>query len=117
MARLRVNRKSYIAERGGSKYRVPATSFFIEDRGEPGRGPRLFGLRGGRFGDYRLLDKDLTRHEALNESVDKYGALSVFRGINALSVLNKNRPSLKAVAEEDKIWLGKFRDSKGKFKS
>lgn len=117
MARLKIHRKGYTATRGGVKYSVAPTSYFIGDRGAPGRGEKLFDLKEGKLGDYHLADKSRTRHEALNKSVHKFGALSVFRSVNALSILNKDRPKLKAVAEEDKDWFDQYRFKSGKFKT
>lgn len=118
MGRLRVHRKGYTAKRDGVEYTVKPTSFFIEDRGAPGRGEKLFDLKKGKLEGYHLKDKSKTRHEALNTAVDKFGALSVFRSVNALSNLFKaDEPKLHRVAEEDKDWFDKFRDSKRHFKS
>jgi len=40
MRRLRIDRKAFSIRRAGKKIKVKATSFFIKDRGEPGRTPR-----------------------------------------------------------------------------
>lgn len=51
-------------------------------------------LKKGELGEYGYKDISSKtagqRHRSLNKAVKKYGALSVFRKLNALYVLNKN---------------------------
>lgn len=47
-----------------------------------------------------------SRHIALGKAIKEYGQLSVFRKLNALAVLNKNRaPSTAAIFRADTNWI------------
>jgi hypothetical protein len=56
---------------------------------------------------YSMSKTALSRHRALNKAIAEYGALSVYRKLNALSVLNKNTNKKTAkTALEDRNWIG-----------
>ncbi len=67
--------------------------------GEPGKGfqgegPGIGPLRKGELGAFGYHDvKHLptkTRRAALRKAVDKYGALSIFRKLNAVAIYDRN---------------------------
>jgi hypothetical protein len=58
-----------------------------------------------KFG-YSISKSDRARHTALNKAVDRYGALSVWRKLNAQVILRKSRqPKAREVFEEDADWV------------
>ena len=79
------------------KTNIPSTTFFIEDKGYPGRGPIKIPIRtktqakkAGRPGGYLTyhgygLDKSIKeRHKALDKAVKDYGAKRVYKRLLAL---------------------------------
>lgn len=57
---------------------------------------------------YSMSAPTLSRHRALNKATKKYGALSMYRKLNALAVLNKNtNPKTSKVSKKDRNWIGK----------
>lgn len=52
---------------------------------------------------------DQERHKSLERAVQEYGALSVFRKLNAISTFNKNKnPALASKFNADKNWIKKM---------
>ena len=67
-------------------------------------------LKKGELKDlgYSTKKSATKRHRALRRSVKKYGCLSVFRKLNAVAVLNKNKnPSTSKVMLSDRNWVRK----------
>lgn len=102
-----------VAYQKQSGTRVPAAC--ITDRGLPGKTPasqRIPVSREddlGRFG-YQGIRKMAApqRHEALVKAAEAYGALAVYRKLNALMVLNRNTvPTVSDIFRRDRDWLGK----------
>jgi hypothetical protein len=57
--------------------------------------------------NYSLKSTKLSRHRALNKAIKEYGALSVYRKLNALAVLSKNTsPPTSKTAKADRNWIG-----------
>ena len=109
--KLRVERKGYSYERNGKVIRVKATVYYIEDRGKRGRGKRLFKIHKGkltRFG-YSTDKPYNERRKALRRAVKEYGALSVYRMLNAQVVLRKRerKSRAKRVFMKDRDWIKK----------
>jgi hypothetical protein len=49
-----------------------------------------------------------SRHKSLERAVHEYGALSVFRKLNAIAIFNKNKnPELASKFNADKNWVKK----------
>jgi hypothetical protein len=90
---------------------VPATC--IKDRGLPGKGPRegqgsFAKLRKGellKFGySYRLSDS--TRRVALKRAIEHYGALGVFRKLDAVAKLSaRTAPDASHIFAIDRDWV------------
>ncbi len=110
--RIRVRRKSYrrkafTAHRNGHVIhepaaRIPATTYYEVDRGEPGHGKRIFKLeKGGLEGWHHTQDAD-TRHEHLRLVAEKDGWLTVFHRLDALAkVSKKTEPLVSEIARSD----------------
>jgi hypothetical protein len=85
----------------------------IKDRGLPGKGPRegqgsFAKLRKGellQFGySYRLSDS--VRRAALKRAVDRYGALGVFRKLDAVAKLSlRTAPDASHIFALDRDWI------------
>jgi hypothetical protein len=84
----------------------------IVNRGLPGKGPRegegIGKLRKGeliKYGyQYRLSNS--LRQEAIKRAIKRYGALSVFRKLNAVSKLSlRTAPDASAVFARDRNWI------------
>lgn len=104
--------KKYIPPRKVKKTIVGAKC--IKDVGEKGKGKFIVYLKPGRLGKYGYKDiKNITqksRQNALGLAIKEYGPLSVMRRINILFVMNKNRPELRKIYEDDKKWIYKNYD-------
>jgi hypothetical protein len=90
--------------------KVPASC--IKNRGLPGKGPLegegIGKLRKGeliKYGyQYRLSDS--LRQEALKRAIKRYGALSVFRKLDAVSKLSlRTAPDASKIFARDRNWI------------
>jgi len=87
--------------------RVPAAC--IKDRGLPGKGPDGIGkLRKGeliKYGyQYRLSDS--LRQSALKKAIKRYGALSVYRKLDAVAKLSlRTAPDASGIFVKDRDWV------------
>jgi hypothetical protein len=72
------------------------------------KGKQLFVLKKGtlsRYG-YHLHSSDQSRHESLHRALQGSKPLSIFRKLNALYVLNKNRnPTAAKMYKADSEWV------------
>jgi len=79
----------------------------VKDTGLPGKGVQSIGpLRKGeltKYG-YSISDSEEKRHAALKKAIDKYGALGVYRKLDAVTKL-----TVRTIPEASKKW-GKDRD-------
>lgn len=83
-------------------------NYCIPDRGNLGKGPKLFELKKGELSKYgyNLSDPASDRLSALIKSADTDGFATTNRRLIALQVLNKNvNPSLAAKVSRDSIAL------------
>jgi hypothetical protein len=90
--------------------RVPASC--IKNRGLPGKGPRegegIGKLRKGeliKYGyQYRLSDS--LRQTALKKAIKRYGALSVYRKLDAVAKLSlRTAPDASKIFSRDRNWI------------
>lgn len=123
-------RKDYILRKGYTRKsrsgkRVRVTARCIKDRGLPGkgyqgkgpfgaqRGPGIGKLREGelsQFG-YSGVSKlsEAQRHVALKKAIAEYGALNVFRKLNAVAVYTKHTsPGVSRVFKSDMAWIRSY---------
>ena len=106
----KIHRKSYTKKNG-----VHVKGACIKDVGRPGKGlpggePGIGKLKEGELSSmgYSLTKKATSRHRALNKATKKYGALSVYRKLNALSVYTKiTSPKTSKTAKADRNYLGR----------
>ena len=102
--------KTYTVRPKDNSVHVPSAC--IKNRGLPGKGPKEgegFGkLRKGeliKYGyQYRL--SDALRHAALKKAIDRYGALSVYRKLDAVAKLStRTAPDASHVFGKDRNWI------------
>ena len=102
-----VHRRAYTRKDGTH---VKATTYREKDRGKKGKGKKTFEIKKGKLAPYHVDLPARKRHEILEKKIRKYGALSVFRSLNAQVVLRKDQRSRDAVKarkvfEADKEWV------------
>lgn len=113
-----VRERGYTVKRGSQVYRaypkgsstvVQATC--VKDVGLPGKGPQAIApLRKGELlkHGYTYRKSDLDRHEALRKAVKEFGALGVYRKLNAVAKLSiRAAPKAAAVFKKDRDWVRK----------
>lgn len=107
---VRRNHKVYTVRPRANSVHVPAAC--IKDRGLSGKGPRngegIGALRKGeliKYGySYRLPDSQ--RRSALKRAVDRYGALSVYRKLDAVAKLSmRTAPDASKIFKMDRDWI------------
>jgi hypothetical protein len=106
----KIHRKSYTKKNG-----VHVKGACIKDVGRAGKGlpggePGIGKMKEGELSGvgYSLTKKATSRHRALNKATKKYGALSVYRKLNALSVYTKRTSPIKSkTAKADRNYLGR----------
>jgi hypothetical protein len=107
-----VRESGYNVKRGNKTYRIyPKVSSVlvkascIDNKGLPGKGRSLIGpLRKGeltKYG-YNVHKSEDDRHKALKKAIAVYGALSVFRKLNAVVQLTKH--AKKSASDAHKIF-------------
>lgn len=116
--RTNIREKGYTVKRGNIVYRAyPKSSSTIvqaacvKDKGLPGKGPQSIApLRKGellKYG-YSYRKSDLLRHEALRQAAKEFGALGVYRKLNAVAKLSvRAAPEASAVFKKDRDWVRK----------
>lgn len=113
-----VREKGYTVKRGNQVYRAyPKSSSTIvqaacvKDKGLPGKGPQeITPLRKGELLKYGYVYRksDLDRHEALRKAAKEFGALGVYRKLDAVAKLSKRAaPKAAAVFKKDRDWVRK----------
>lgn len=116
--RTNVRERGYTVKRGSQVYRAyPKSSSTIvqaacvKDKGLPGKGPQeIAPLRKGELAKhgYSYKKAELDRHEALRKAVKEFGALGVYRKLNAVAKLSvRAAPKASAVFKKDRDWVKK----------
>ena len=113
-------KKGYTVKRGnGKQYRIypKKTSVYVrpgcvKDRGLPGTlGPGEKGIGPLRKGElkkygYVYLKPEHVRHEALNKAIKEFGALGVYRKLDAVAKLSKlTAPQASRIFKQDRDWI------------
>lgn len=117
--RPNVKESGFTVRRKGTVYTVrpKANSIYVEaacikNRGLPGKGPRegegIGKLRKGelvKYGyQYRLSDS--LRHAGLKRAIKRYGALSVYRKLDAVAKLSlRTAPDAAKIFSMDRDWI------------
>lgn len=105
-----IRRKSFTRKNG-----THVKSACVRDVGRPGKGlpgglPGIGPLKKGELSKYgySMTAKASSRHRALNKATRKYGPLSVYRKLNALSVYTKRTsPKTSKTAKADRNYIGR----------
>ena len=83
----------------------------VKDTGLPGKGEQSIGpLRKGELNKYgySMAATEDKRHSALKKAVEEYGALGVYRKLDAVSKLTERTiPEASKIYTEDKNWIKK----------
>jgi len=105
---VRVRPTTYI--RNGKVIHRRGYVYKRKDVGKPGKGPKLIPIEKGKlkkFG-YSTKKSARARHAALNKAVKEYGALSVYRMLNAQVIFRKRtQPEAREVFKADRDWIAK----------
>ena len=113
----KVRQEGFTVHRNGKTYKVfpKEKSMYVEptcvpDKGKPGTGiPVSIGpLRKGELSKYgySFRKSEGARHTALKSAVNEYGALGVFRKLDAVAKLTKTTiPEASKVYTEDRAWI------------
>lgn len=111
-----VREKGYTVHRGNKTYKAfpkgdktVVKAACIEDKGAKGIGPQRIGpLRHGELTKYGYTTRKSAneRHNALKKAVKEYGALGVYRKLNAVAKLGKTTaPNASKTFSEDRNWV------------
>lgn len=110
-----IKNRGYSVKRGNTVFRAypkKNTTFVkatcIKDRGLPGSKPSIGPLRKGdlsKYG-YNVKKSEKDRHEALNKAIREYGALGVFRKLDAVAKLSsRTAPAASTIFKLDRDWV------------
>jgi len=105
---IKVRVKATTYKRDGKIIHRKAYTYEREDLGKPGKGPKVIPIEKGKLSQFGYSTKksERARHAALNKAVEKYGALSVARMLQAQIILRKRtQPHVRSIFEEDLEWL------------
>jgi hypothetical protein len=108
-------KKGYVTKKGVRKVHKQSLSYVgpkcVKDTGLPGKGEKSIGpLRKGELNKYgySMGATEDKRHSALKKAVEEYGALGVYRNLDAVSKLTERTiPEASKVYTEDKNWVKK----------
>ena len=105
---IKVRVKATTYERNGRIIHREAYTYERKDLGKPGKGPKVIPIEKGKLSQfgYGTKKSERARHAALNKAVEKYGALSVYRMLNAQIILRKRtQPKAREIFEADRNWI------------
>jgi hypothetical protein len=111
-----IRKRGYTVRRGDQVFRAYPSeestivqAACVKDRGLPGKGPQVITpLRRGELRKYGYIYKEplLQRKEALRKAIEAYGALGVYRKLDAVAKLAKrSAPKAAKVFREDRDWV------------
>jgi hypothetical protein len=112
-----VRKKGFTVQRSGTTYRVypkarsaTIAATCVKDTGKTGKNiPKSIGpLRKGELAKYGYSFRESSekRHPALNKAIKAYGALSVFRKLDAVYKLSEKKiPHVAEVFKRDRNWV------------
>jgi hypothetical protein len=108
-------RLGYTVKRGNHTYRVYPSgkstlvkASCVKDRGLPGSVSSFGSLRRGDLSKYGYNVKiaEESRHKALRQAIQEYGALGVYRKLNAVAKLSKRTaPEAASIFAKDRDWV------------
>jgi len=100
--------------RKGKRYPRKATSAYVKaacvkDVGLPGKGKQSIGpLRKGEISKYgySMRETEEKRHKALRKAIEEYGALGVYRKLDAVAKLTERTiPEASKIYSKDRNWI------------
>jgi hypothetical protein len=111
-----IRQKGYTVKKGDKTYRAYPSSgstivkaSCIKDRGKEGKGPQEIGpLRKGELLKHGYTYRKGTdeRHSALRKAAKEFGALGVYRKLNAVAKLSsRSEPQIAKVFKADREWV------------
>jgi len=111
-----IRERGFTVKRGNQSYRayprsgsMIVRSACVKDKGLPGKGPDLFGtLKKGQLKKYGYVYRQTreARHAALRRAVKEYGALDLFRKLDAVAKLTRRTvPEASRVFKSDREWV------------
>ncbi|NBO59417.1 MAG: hypothetical protein EBU82_00435 [Flavobacteriia bacterium] len=114
--RTNIRERGYTVKRGSQVYKAypRATSTVVQaacikDKGLPGKGPQeIAPLRKGELmkHGYSYRKSDLDRHEALRKAAKEFGALGIYRKLDAVAKLSvRAAPRASAIFKKDRNWV------------
>jgi len=101
---------SYVKKKTQKKVSVPATC--INDKGKPGKGPKLITIPNYDIGllsnyGYILTENHERRVKSLKKAIKFNSELKILRHLNALRTLHKSNPKLYNKLDKDLKWIQK----------
>jgi len=105
---IRVKVKATTYKRNGKTIHRKGYTYERKDLGKPGKGPKIIPIEKGKLSKFGYSTKksERARHAALNKAVEEYGALSVYRALNAQVILRKRtQPKAREIFEADRDWI------------
>lgn len=95
-------------KRGSKLVERKVYTYERKDVGLPGKGPKMILVEKGKLSKYgySIKKSEGTRREALKRAIKRYGALSVFRKLQAMVIVRKRtQPKAREIFEADRDWV------------
>ena len=105
-----IERVGYTYKKKSTKKTVKVPKTCVEDKGKPGKGPKLFKMPDEDVGllsdyGYSLKLSHENRVKAIKKSLKEHNKLKVLRHINALRTLLKSNEKLYNKLDKDLKWI------------
>lgn len=112
MPKLRIKRKAFSIRRAGKKIKVKATSFFVRDRGKPGRTPRRkrWFKPSIETGWSKELPMNVRRAKTLK--AHKGDRLATARSLNALANVTTDKRTEQLARADARYFFGEYAKTK-----
>jgi len=108
-----IQKVGYSYVKKSSKKTVKVKPTCIEDKGNPGKGPKLITIPSedegilGKYG-YRLKDSHQNRIKALKKAFKENSHLKILRHLNAIRTLQKSNEKMYNKLDKDMKWLQEY---------
>jgi hypothetical protein len=105
-----IERIGYTYMKKNSKKAIKVKATCVEDKGKPGRGPKLITIPAYDIGllskyNYSLKDSHEKRIQSLKKAIKENSELKILRHINALRTLQKSNEKLYNKLDKDMKWI------------
>ncbi len=111
-----IERVGYTYTKKNSKTPIKVNKTCVEDKGKPGKGPKLIeipkediGLL-GKYG-YSLKESHEKRVKSLRKAIKENTGLKVLRHVNALRTLQKSNEKYYNKLDKDMKWIQEYYES------